>query len=139
MYISFLMPKINSFSNAKERKLFTYINQFPQPSGFSRRLIISEGHVHTEEKIVLEFIKNEKYSTKFIKLGKLNNGFTFFYDHNYSTRLITKKGKVVGIELYINEDDKIEPLELKIPIIYEEKFSKPGSPETLLKAFQTVI
>ena len=121
---------------SKERKLFAYTNQFPQPSGFSRRLIISGGNVYTEEKIVEEFVKNEKVITKIIKLGRMNNGFTFFCDHNYSTRLITKRGRVLGIELYIHENDKVEPLELEIPIIYEEKFSKPGSPDVLLNAFQ---
>ena len=53
------MPKINAFTISKERKLFANINQFPQPSRFSRRLIIGEGHVYTEEKIVVEFVKNE--------------------------------------------------------------------------------
>jgi len=129
------MPKINSVTISKERKLFAYINQFPQPSGFSRRLIISGGVVYTEEKIVEEFVKNEKIITKVVKLGRVNNGFTFFSDRYYSTRLITKRGRVLGIELYIHENDKVEPLELEIPIIYEEKFSKPGSPDALLNAF----
>lgn len=129
------MPKINSVTISKERKLFAYINQFPQPSGFSRRLIISGGVVYTEEKIVEEFVKNEKIITKVVKLGRVNNGFTFFSDRYYSTRLITKRGSVLGIELYIHENDKVEPLELEIPIIYEEKFSKPGSPDALLNAF----
>lgn len=129
------MPKINSVTISKERKLFAYINQFPQPSGFSRKLIISGGVVYTEEKIVEEFVKNEKIITKVVKLGRVNNGFTFFSDRYYSTRLITKRGRVLGIELYIHENDKVEPLELEIPIIYEEKFSKPGSPDALLNAF----
>lgn len=130
------MPKINSYTIFKKKKLFAYINQFPQYSGFSRRLIICEGNVYTEEKIVEEFINNEKININIIKLGHLNNGFTFFDNRNYSTRLITKRGIILAIELYVQNKDKVEPLELKIPLIHEEKFSKPGSPVALLSAFQ---
>ena len=69
-------------------------------------------------------------------MGRLNNGFTLFTDHNYSTRLIIKDRKIQGLELYIKKDDKSTPLELLVPVIYEEKFNKPGSLEDLIRAFK---
>lgn len=69
-------------------------------------------------------------------MGRLNNGFTFFKDYNYSTRLIVKEKKVQAIELFTRKDDKLPTLELKIPIIYKEKFSKVGSLDELINAFQ---
>ena len=51
-------------------------------------------------------------------------------------RIIIKDRKIQGIELFVKEEEKTEPLELKVPVIYEEKFSKPGSVEELIKAFK---
>jgi len=116
--------------------LFTYINQFPKPPGYARRLIIANSNVYTEEDVIEEFVNNEKTISKIIKLGFVNNGFTFFNDRNYSTRIITKGGRTRAIELYVQNRDKVEPIELEIPLIYEEKFSKTGSLDALLNAFQ---
>ena len=129
------MTKINSNTISDESKLSAYISKFPQPSGFSRRLIISRGNVYTEEMVVEEFFINKKCRKKIIKLGRVNTGFTFFNDPSYSTRLITKRGRIQAIELYIHDRDKVKPLELEIPLIYEDRLSKPVSPEALLNAF----
>ena len=117
------------------RKALEYIDEFPKPDNLVRRFMIIGGQIFTDEEVIETFVKEEKSITKSIKLGRLNNGFTLFTDHNYSTRLIIKDRKIQGIELYINKDDTSSALKLEIPIIYEEKFNKPGSIETLLKAF----
>jgi len=125
-----------SISNPKAKDAIEYINQFPHPEELVRRFMIIGGTIYTDEEITESFVKEEKTIIKPSKLGQLNNGFTFFDDHYYSTRLIIKERKIQGIELYINKDDKSPPLELEIPIIHEDKFSKPGSIDTLISAFQ---
>jgi hypothetical protein len=123
-------PRIN---NALE-----YINEFPQPQidNFTRRYMIVGGTIFADEEITETFFKEEKTIIQPVKLGRLNNGFTFFQDHNYSTRLIIKEREIQGIELYVQEDDKSPSLKIEIPVIYEEKFTKPGSISSLIKAFQ---
>lgn len=123
-------------SNPKAKEAIEYINQFPHPKDLIRRFMIIGGTIYTDEEITESFVKEEKTIIKPSKLGQLNTGFTFFQDHYYSTRLIIKERKIQGIELFIPKDDKSPPLELEIPIIHEDKFNKPGSIETLVKAFQ---
>lgn len=125
-----------SISNPKINKALEYINQFPQPNNLVRRFMIIGGTIFTDEEITESFVKEEKTTIKPVKLGRLNNGFTFFQDHNYSTRLIIKERKIQGIELFIHEDDKSPSLKIEIPVIYEDKFNKPGSINSLIKAFQ---
>ncbi len=98
--------------------------------------MIIGGQIFTDEEITESFLMEEKLIIRPVKLGRLNNGFTFFKDHKYSTRLIIKDRKIQGIELYISKDDKSPSLELQIPVILEEKFNKPGSIKNLIKAFQ---
>ncbi|MFX1312634.1 MAG: hypothetical protein ACFFHD_08490 [Promethearchaeota archaeon] len=124
-----------SIESPKANKAIEYINSFPKPEDLIRRYIVIGGTIYTDEEITEAFVKEEKTVINTIKLGRLNNGFTFFKDHNYSTRLIIKDRKIQGIELYIHKGDKSPPLESQIPIIYEEKFSKPGSFNALIKAF----
>ncbi|MFW9998773.1 MAG: hypothetical protein ACFE9Q_04680 [Candidatus Hodarchaeota archaeon] len=125
-----------SISTPKASKAIEYINQFPQPYNLIRRFMIIGGTIFTEEETTESFLKEEKTTINPVKLGRLNNGFTFFQDHNYSTRLIIKERNVQGIELYINKDDKSPPFKIEIPIILEDKFTKPGSIKSLIKAFQ---
>ncbi len=125
-----------SLSNPNTIKPIEYINQFPQPEDYIRRFMIIGGTIYSDEEITESFLKEEKTIFQQLKLGQLNNGFTFFQDYNYSTRLIIKERKIQGLELFIHKDDKSPPLELEIPIIYEEKFNKPGSIDNLVKAFK---
>jgi len=125
-----------SVSNPKINIALEYINQFPQPDDFIRRFMIVGGSIYIDEEITEAFLKEEKYILKPNKLGRLNNGFTFFQDHNYSTRLIIKERNIQGIELFIHEDDTSPVFKIEIPIIYEDKFNKSGSMESLIKAFQ---
>ncbi|MFX1326125.1 MAG: hypothetical protein ACFE8N_14340 [Promethearchaeota archaeon] len=118
------------------KKALEYIEEFPPPENLSRRFMIIGAQIFTDEIFTESFVKEEKTIIKPVKLGRLNNGFTFFEDHNYSTRLIIKDRKIQGIELYVNKDDNSSSLELKIPIIHEEKFSRPGSIKNLTEAFQ---
>jgi hypothetical protein len=126
----------SSIQSPQMKKAIEYVNQFPQPENLTRRFMVIGGNIFADEEITEAFVKGEINVIKPVKLGRLNNGFTLFRDHNYSTRLIIKDRKIQGIELYVKDEDKSPPLELKIPVIYEEKFSKPGSIEGLIKAFQ---
>ncbi|MHA2269037.1 MAG: hypothetical protein ACXAB8_14660 [Promethearchaeota archaeon] len=123
-------------SSPNFKKAIEYISQFPQPENLLRRFMIIGGQIFTDEEITESFLLEEKKSIQPKKLGQLNNGFTFFKDHNYSTRLIIKDRKIQCIELYVEEKDQSPSLELQIPVIYEEKFSKSGSINTLIDAFQ---
>lgn len=125
-----------SIQNPNLKKAIDYINQFPQPENLTRRFMIIGNQILADEEITEAFLKEEIISIKPVKLGQLNNGFTLFKDHNYSTRLIIKDRKIQGLELYIKKDDKSSPMELQIPVIYEEKFNKPGSLEDLIRAFK---
>lgn len=125
-----------SLQNPDLRKALEYIDQFPQPEHLIRKFMIIGGHIYTDEEFTENFLKEEKVIIKPIKLGRLNNGFTLFNDHNYSTRLIIKDRKIQGIELYINKDEISTSLELQIPLIYEEKYNKPGSIDSLISSFK---
>jgi len=126
----------SSVGNPQMKKAIDYVNQIPQPEKLTRRFMIVGGNIYIDEEITESFLKGEINVIKPVKLGQLNDGFTFFRDHNYSTRLIIKDRKIQGIELYIKEEDKSPPLELKIPITLEEKYNKPGSIDKLIKSFQ---
>ncbi len=125
-----------SIQNPNMKKAIEYISQITRPENIFRRFMVIGGQIFADEEITESFLKEEKNIIQPVKLGMLNNGFTLFKDHNYSTRIIIKDRKIQGIELYINKDDRSPPLELKIPIIYEEKFNNPGSIKDLIIAFQ---
>ncbi len=125
-----------SIQNPNMKKAIEYISQIPPPENMFRRFMIIGGQIFTDEEITESFFIEEKIIIKPVKLGRLNNGFTLFKDHDYSTRLIIKDRKIQGIELYINKDDRSPSLELQIPLIEEEKFSKPGSIKELTISFQ---
>lgn len=127
-----------SISTPRIKKALEYINEIPRPQfdNLIRRFLIVGADIYTDEEITETFLKEEKNIIKSIKLGRLNNGFTFFQDHNYSTRLIIKEREIQGIELFIHEDDRSPSLKIEIPVIQEEKFSKSGSINSLIKAFQ---
>ena len=108
----------------------------PPPEVYSKKFTIIGGNIYREEESTEAFIQEDKTEIKPIKMGRLNNGFTFFKDYNYSTRLIVKEKKVQGIELFTRKEDKLPTLELNIPIIYEEKFSNIGNMDDLISAFQ---
>lgn len=125
-----------TIQNPKFNKAIEYINQIPQPEKLIRRFIVIGGIIYTDEELTEAFVKENKSTLTPVKLGRLNNGFTFFKDHNYSTRLIIKERKIQGIELFVHKDDKSPSLTLNVPVIYEEKFSKLGSMDSLMKAFR---
>lgn len=125
-----------SIYSPKTSKALEYISQFPNPDNLIRRFMMIGGNIYIDEEITESFLKEEKTIIKPVILGRLNTGFTFFQDHNYSTRLIIKERKIQGIELFISEDDKSSSLKIEIPLIYEEKYSKPGAIDSLIKAFQ---
>lgn len=130
------VPSVHEFLNIN--RAIELINEIPPPPTevHSKKFLIIGGNIYREEESTEAFIQEEKTEIKPIKMGRLNNGFTFFKDYNYSTRLIVKEKKVQGIELYTRKEDKLPTLELKIPIIYEEKFSNIGNMDDLINAFQ---
>ncbi len=130
-------PDISIIHNVNVNKAFEYISEIPQPENFIRKFVIVGGNVYVDEEISISFINEEKTIKKPLKLGRLNRGFTFF-DDNYSTRLIIHDRRVEGIELYGHKEDnpKAKFLGFKIPIFSEEKFSRKGSIDSLINAFQ---
>ena len=127
-----IIPDIN-VKNALE-----YINEIPHPEKFIRKFMIVGGNIYTDEEITESFITVEKTIEIPLKLGRLNRGFTFFSDYNYSTRVIINDRQIQGIELYIHEKDKakIPILKLKIPIFSEERFSNAGDISNVETAFK---
>ncbi|MHA1195256.1 MAG: hypothetical protein ACTSRH_03770 [Promethearchaeota archaeon] len=112
------------------------IKEYPIPEGYKRIFLIIGGTIYSEEEEVESLLSEERISFKETKMGRLNDGFTFFKDMNYAIRLIVHNKTIQGIELFIREDEEIKPLEIETPIIYEERFSKEGNIDDLIKAFQ---
>jgi len=122
--------------NPRLSKAMENINSIPTPEIYKRIFLIIGGILYSEEKITESFLQEESTKTDLIKMGRLNNGFTFFDDRNYSTRLIVKDRTIQGVELYIHNYDKMPSVELKTPVIHEEKISHEGNIESLIKAFE---
>ncbi|MFW9950764.1 MAG: hypothetical protein ACFFKA_11650, partial [Candidatus Thorarchaeota archaeon] len=94
------------------------------------------GIIYSEEEITEAMLKEVKISKNVVKMGRLNNGFTFFDDRNYSTRLIIKDRAIQAIELFVDKSDKPSPLKVKPPLILDDKLSKTGRIEDILRAFK---
>lgn len=121
-------PRLNKvIENIKNHKI---------PEHLNRIFLILGGNVYSEEEVPESFLKEEKVRIEPVKMGRLNNGFTFFNDRNYSVRLIVKNKSLQGVELFVKKHEKVKSLNLKVPTIPEEKFNKPGKIESLYKAFQ---
>jgi len=110
--------------------------EFPQSDDYILRFMITGGHIYTEQKKVVSFIKEEKAVKQLIHLGLLNDGFTFFDDKSYTTRIIFNKGDIHTVELYIPENNKTDSIELNIPLLQETRFSRSNSLDSLIKSFQ---
>lgn len=130
-------PYLHVDTNIKFNEAIEILNNLPpvDPEKYTRRLIIIGGSIYTEEDISKEFVQEEKFINKPIKLGQLNNGFTLFDDHEYSTRIIIKDRKLQAIELLIEKEDKSPSLKLVVPVIPEDKFGSSRSIDLLLNSF----
>ncbi len=122
--------------NPRLSKAMEIINSYAQPEDLKRIFLIIAGKIYSEEETPEAFLKEEQYSTNPVEMGRLNNGFTFFNDRNYSTRIIVSHRSIQGIELYVNSYEKLPSLRIKSPIIHEDKISNEGDIETLIAAFQ---
>lgn len=122
--------------NPRLNKALETIKEYPSISGFKRSFLIVGGTLYSDDQVIESFLKEEKTTLEEVKLGRLNNGFTFFNDRNYSIRLIVTNRAIQGIELYVPEYENLPIIRLKIPLIMEERFSKPGIIENLIKAFK---
>lgn len=118
------------------KKAMENINSYAQPEDLKRIFLIIAGNIYSEEDIPEAILKKEQYSTKSVKMGRLNNGFTFFSDRNYSTRIIVRNRTIQGIELYVNSYENLPSLRIKSPIIHEDKISNKGDVDKLMAAFQ---
>ncbi len=126
-------------SDLKANLALDYINSLPTVENFHRMFMIVAGHFYTDEEITDSFLRESKTVLKTTKLGRLNNGFTFFSDNAYSLRLIIKEKKVQGIEMYLDKSTKGPAVEVSIPILFEEKFNRSGDPKDIEKAFQIPV
>ncbi len=131
-------PYITLLPNPKLSDAIDHINKIPQPEPekIRRRFVIIGGNIYAEEEITESFIRENITSTRRVKLGRLNSGFTFFKDQNYSTRIIVKERKIQGIELYVPKEETSNPIQLEIPILPEERFSKSGDIKSIFDAFE---
>ncbi len=126
---------LSIFSHLNVNKVIEEINEVSKPDNYLRKIMIIGNNIYSDEQEPVSFLQKEKEIIKSIKLGHLNRGFTFFGDFNYSTRLIVKDRKVQGMELYVNKEEKYPTLELKIPTIYDVKFSNIGDINELINSF----
>ncbi|MFX0027157.1 MAG: hypothetical protein ACFE8M_12155 [Candidatus Hermodarchaeota archaeon] len=121
--------------NPRLKKVVETIKEYPLPENYKRIFVIIGGILYSEEDITELFLKEEKVKKEFVKMGRLNNGFTFFNDRNYSIRVIVKDRAIQGIELFTPDYEKYDSIELKVPVIPEEKFNRPGKIESLIQSF----
>ena len=125
-----------SIHNPRLSKALENINSNSTPEDFIRIFLIVGGIIYSDEETPKTFLTEEKSSEKLVKMGRLNNGFTFFDDRNYSTRVVVKNRTIQGIELFVHGNDKMPVVHIKSPIIHEEKISNKGDMDKLLAAFQ---
>ena len=100
--------------NPRLSKAMENINFFSTPEDFKRIFLIIAGTIYSDK----------EGSENIVKMGRLNNGFTMFDDRNYSTRVVIKNRSVQGIELFVQDYDKMSVVQIKYPIIHEDKMSK---------------
>jgi len=122
--------------NPRLSKAMEIINSYAKPEDLKRIFLIIAGNIYSEEETPEAILKEERFSTNLLKMGRLNNGFTLFNDRNYSTRVVVKNRTIQGIELYVNSYEKLPSLRIKSPLIHEDKISNEGDIETLIAAFQ---
>ena len=121
--------------NPRLSKAIENINDYVSPEDFERIFLIVAGTIYSDEISPKSFISEEKGAKNIVKMGRLNSGFTFFDDRNYSTRIVIKNRSIQGIELFVHENDKMPIVQIKSPIIHEEKISNDGDMDKLLAAF----
>jgi hypothetical protein len=112
------------------------IDQIPKPENFIRKFLISGVNIYTDEKKIKNLIPKQETTKKTVKLGRLNDGFTFFDDRLYSTRILINRRQLQGIELFIHRDDQREPIHLDIPVLPDERLNQPREISELENAFE---
>jgi hypothetical protein len=117
-------------------KALENINSYSKPEDFERIFLIVAGTIYSDEKTPKPVFSEEEGSENIVKMGRINNGFFFFNDRNYSTRVVVKNRTIQGIELYVHNHDKMPVVYIKTSVIQEEKFSNKGDMNKLLAAFQ---
>jgi hypothetical protein len=122
--------------NPRLNKALENINSYSAPEDFNRIFLIVAGTIYSDEETPKSVLSEEVSSANLVKMGRLNNGFTFFDDRNYSTRVVVKNRSIQGIELFVHENDIMPIIQIKSPIIHEDKISNKGDVDKLLAAFQ---
>ena len=125
-----------NIKNPKMNQALEEINQYPIPSEYERIFLLIRNTIYSEEETVESVLTEKKTAKKEVKLGQLNNGFTFFNDRNYSVRFIVKHDEIQGLELFVSKHEEIPLVKLKTPVIKEVKYSRSGDMNSLIKAFK---
>ncbi|MBD3212136.1 MAG: hypothetical protein GF311_05945 [Candidatus Lokiarchaeota archaeon] len=112
------------------------IDQLPKPDDFVRKFLISGVNIYTNEKKVKKLIPEQETTKKTVKLGRLNDGFTFFDDRRYSTRIFINRRQLQGIELFVHKNDQREPIQLDIPVLPDERLNQSREINELENAFE---
>lgn len=131
-----LLQKDILIHNPRLTNAIEKIREYPSLSSFNRSFLIVGGTLYSDGEIMESFLKEEKVAIEEVKLGRLNNGFTFFNDRNYSVRVIITNRTIQGIELYVPEYENLPIIRLKTPVIKEEKFSNPGNIKNVIRSFK---
>ena len=131
-----IMERQINLPNLKMNEAIETIKETPIPTNYDRIFLLIGNTIYYEEEIIESLIKEKKTAKKIVKLGQLNNGFTFFNDRNYSIRFIVKNHKIQGLELLVPKYEEIPRIRLKTSVIREDKFSNPGDVNSILKAFK---
>lgn len=131
-----IISYMNVQSKLNSRKALEYLDELPHPDGFKRKFLIVGNRIYSQKEESQKFLLEQRTKKKPELAAQLNPGFTFFGGKNYSTRLSIKERKIQGIELFVKEGDQSPPMEINIPVIYKEKFSKSHNVKDLEEAFQ---
>ena len=98
--------------NPRLSKALENINSFSTPEDFNRIFLIVAGTIYSDEETPKSALSEEENTVNLVKMGRLNNGFTFFNDRNYSTRVVVKNRSIQGIELFVHDYDKMPVVQI---------------------------
>ncbi|MHA1821584.1 MAG: hypothetical protein ACTSU2_11485 [Promethearchaeota archaeon] len=106
----------------------------PKVPGYYRHMSIINASAYTETEIVEKFITEQKSRKTLMKLGELPNGLFFLED--VSSRILIKRGKVLGLDIMMEDNKFLGLNRIMAPIFFKERIRKPGNMETLLNSFE---
>ncbi|MHA1733795.1 MAG: hypothetical protein ACTSU5_17765 [Promethearchaeota archaeon] len=115
------------------RKIKKTIENRPVPPNLERELVICEGKVFVPVTEVQSFLVGGGRTKETLKEAcTLQDGFFFLEDR--SCRLISEKGRVVGLELFV-EREALPTIDMQVPILYVDRLMFSRSVDLLKRAF----